>query len=170
MLFAFTAALLLSPLMGSVAHAQEYKIAVVDMPMVIKDYKKRESLYAALEKEVSTLQSEIEAMGKDIDAKKAKFEAEASKMEDDARFNLKQEIESQYVKYKSELERRQRLIDSKEEAVLKEVLADIKKAIQEIAAAEGYHLVLNSNSSQGAVVYSSETIDVTSKVLAKLNK
>lgn len=169
LIFALAAGVLLSAVSGTAAYAQEYKIAVVDMPKVIKDYKKREQRYNTLQKEVDALQGEIESMGKAIDAKKTKYETEGPKMEGDARFNLKQEIEAEYVKYKSELERRQRLIDSKEEEVLKEVLADIRTAIQEIATTEGYHLILNSNSAQGAVVYASDTIDITSKVTTKLN-
>ena len=158
-----------TPAVAPAANGVSYKIAVVDMPKIIKDYKKREAKYSDLQKEVDRLQGEIEAMGKAIEAKKKKYETDGPGMKEDDRFALKQEIEKDFANYKSELEGRQRKIDGMEEEVLKGVLGEIKATIQEIATSEGYHLVLNSNGAQGAVVYASDTIDITPKVLGKLN-
>jgi Skp family chaperone for outer membrane proteins len=73
--------------------------------------------------------------------------------------------------YKSELEKRQRMIDTNEEKVLKEVVDDIQKTIAQVAEKEGYHLVLNSGGGpRASVLYSSATIDITTTVLGQLNK
>lgn len=147
-----------------------YKIAVVDMSTLMTDYTKRKEKYDALEKEVDKLQVEINAMQDKIEAAKKDFDANKDTMTDEERSKKKSAIESDIINYRSELEKRQRMIDGNEELVLKEVVADIQKAIAGVSEKEGYHLVLNSSGGpRASVVYHSATIDITSKVLGILN-
>lgn len=147
-----------------------YKIAVVDMSTLMTDYTKRKEKYDALQKEVDKLQVEINAMQDKIEAAKKDFDANKDTMTDEERSKKKSAIESDIINYRSELEKRQRMIDGNEELVLKEVVADIQKAIAGVSEKEGYHLVLNSSGGpRASVVYHSATIDITSKVLGILN-
>ena len=148
-----------------------YRIAVVDMGQLMKDYKKREQKYAELQKEVDKLQAEIDVKQKGIETARADYEKKRETMTDDQRTAARLQIENDIANYKSELEKRQRLIDSNEETVLKEVVGDIQKVIAQVAEQEGYHLVLNSGGGpRASVLYSSTTIDITPKVLGILNK
>jgi len=56
--------------------------------------------------------------------------------------------------------------------VLAEVMKDIDSAITKIAEEEKYHLILNNAKSgpEPNILYRSPTIDITSKLLAKLNQ
>jgi len=188
--FAFAAAMVALTLLGAPAYAKPaaapetapaaaaapgggtgYRIAVVDMGQLMKDYKKREQKYAELQKEVDKLQAEIDVKQKSIETARADFEKNREKMTDDQRSAAKLQIENDMSSYKSELEKRQRMIDSNEEQVLKEVVADIQKTIAQVAEKEGYHLVLNSGGGpRASVLYSSATIDITTSVLGLLNK
>lgn len=148
-----------------------YRIAVVDMGLLMQKYAKREKMYADLQKEVDKLQSEIDVKQKGIEEARADYEKSRDKMTDEERSAKRLQIENDIANYKSELEKRQRLIDSNEEKVLKEVVDDIQKVIAQVAEQEGYHLVLNSGGGpRASVLYSSTTIDITSKVLGILNK
>ena len=185
-LFAFMAAMAALTLTASPAVAQGkekdkaapaasgntgYRIAVVDMGQLMKDYKKREQKYAELQKEVDKLQAEIDVKQKGIETARADYEKKRETMTDDQRTAARLQIENDIANYKSELEKRQRLIDSNEETVLKEVVGDIQKVIAQVAEQEGYHLVLNSGGGpRASVLYSSTTIDITPKVLGILNK
>jgi len=147
-----------------------YKIGVVDMQTVMAEYNKRKDKYAELQKEVDALQKDIDKMSSDIEAAKKSYESGRDKMNDDEKFDLEDKIKNDYASYRAELDKRQKLIDSKEERVLKEVLSDIDDVITKIATAENYHLILNAKSGpRGSVLYSSPTIDITSKVLSQLN-
>jgi Skp family chaperone for outer membrane proteins len=185
-LFAFVAGMAALTLVGAPAYAQKdkdkpaaaapsggsgYRIAVVDMGMLMKDYKKREAKYAELQKEVDKLQAEIDVKQKGIEAARADYDKNRESMTDDARSAARLQIETDIATYKSELEKRQRLIDSNEEKVLKEVVDDIQKTIAQVAEKEGYHLVLNSGGGpRASVLYSSATIDISTTVLGQLNK
>ncbi len=148
-----------------------YRIAVVDMGVLMQKYSKREQRYAELQKEVDKLQGEIDVKQKGIEAARADYEKNRDKLTEDQRSATRLQIENDIATYKSELEKRQRLIDSNEEKVLKEVVDDIQKTIAQVAEKEGYHLVLNSGGGpRASVLYSSATIDITPTVLGLLNK
>lgn len=141
------------------------------MSLLMSEYNKRKEKYNDLQKEVDRLQQEIDSMSKNIEKAKEDYEAKKDSMSDDERFDKRSQIESDFVQYRSELERRQRLIDTQEERVLKEVVTDIEGVIAKIAEKEGYHLILNAaKGTRASVVYNSPTIDITSRVLQDLNK
>ncbi len=190
-LFAFLAAMVTLTLVSAPAYAQKdkdkdkpaataaapapgaagYRIAVVDMGMLMQKYSKRELKYKELQTEVDKLQAEIDVKQKGIEAARADYEKKREKMTDDERAATKLQIENDMASYKSELEKRQRMIDTNEEKVLKEVVDDIQKTIAQVAEKEGYHLVLNSGGGpRASVLYSSATIDITTTVLGQLNK
>jgi outer membrane protein len=148
-----------------------YKIAVVDMSLLMAEYNKRKEKYDELQKEVDRLQVEIDAMSKRIEAAKDEYEKQRESMTDDERFDKRSQIETDFGQYRGELERRQRLIDTQEERVLKEIVTDIERVIAQVAEAEGYHLILNAaKGPRASVVYHSATIDITPSVLQALNK
>lgn len=149
----------------------QYKIGVVDMQFVVAEYDKRKQRYQELQAEVDRLQKEIDRMSEQIEKAKQDFEARRATMTPEERLELKNKIDADYVVYQSELARRQRLIDNQEEQVLIEVLKDVEGVLAQLAAEENYHLILNGRAGpRGAVLYHSPTIDITSKVLALLNK
>ncbi len=151
--------------------APQYKIGVVDMQFVLAEYDKRKQRYQELQAEVDRLQKEIDRMSEEIERAKQDFEARRATMTPEERLELKNKIDADYVVYQSELARRQRLIDNQEEQVLIEVLKDVEGVLTQLAAEEHYHLILNGRAGpRGAVLYHSPTIDITSKVLALLNK
>ncbi len=187
-LFAFGAAIAALTLAGAPAYAQNrnnasaqaapsasggagYRIAVVDMAKLMKDYKKREQKYADLQKDVDKMQGEIDIKQKGIEEARKAYESNRDTMTEEQRSAARLKIENDISAYKSELEKRQRTIDSNEETVLKEVVEDITKVITGVAEKESYHLVLNSSGGpRGSVIYSSATIDITPTVLGLLNK
>ncbi|NLN92621.1 MAG: OmpH family outer membrane protein [Candidatus Hydrogenedens sp.] len=160
----------------SVASAQAggdggYKIGVVDMSTLVNESNKRKAKYDELQQEVDRLQVEIDAMSKRIEKAKDDFEAQRATMDDDERFDKKTQIEADFAQYRNELDRRQRLIDTQEERVLKEVVDDIERVITKVAEDEGYHLILNaSKGARPTVLYHSTTIDLTSRVLQIINQ
>ncbi len=149
----------------------QYRIAVVDMSLLMSEYNKRKEKYDELQKEVDRLQVEIDAMSAKIEKAKEEYESSRANMTDDERFDKRSQIESDFAQYRSELEKRQRLIDTQEERVLKEVVTDIERVITEIAEKEGYHLILNAaKGPRASVLYHSATIDITPRILQDLNK
>jgi Skp family chaperone for outer membrane proteins len=158
---------------STLAAAQEYKIGVVDMQTVLAKYEKRKAKYDELQKRVDSLQAGIDAKSKAIEAAKADYDKKRkeNKISSDELSALELKIRGDYVDYQAELTRNQQQIDSMEEEVLKEVLKDVQATVEKIATDENYHLILNHRSGpNSAVLYAATGIDITSKVLAQLNK
>jgi Skp family chaperone for outer membrane proteins len=173
LLLATIPCLLAAGLLSTPASAQDssYKIAVVDLNTVLKDYEKRQSKYKDLQDKVDALQSGIDKMSKEITAAKEDYEAKRASLSDEEAFKLETKIRNDYATYQSKLQNNQREIDGMEELVLKEVLKDIQTAIEKVADGGNYHLVLNnSKGPRGAVLFAAAGIDITSQILAELNK
>jgi len=148
----------------------QYKIGVVDLQKLVSDYDKRKDKYKQLEEEVKKLQVDIDAMSERIEKARDEYEEKKATMPEDERLAMKNKIEDDFAEYRIELDKRQRLIDNKEESVLKEVFKDVNSAISKVATAENYHLVLNASSGpRGTVLYHNATLDITSQVLVTLN-
>lgn len=156
----------------AVAEDASYKIGVVDMQTVLAKYDKRKSKYDELQKKVDALQSGIDAKSKAIEAAKADYEKQKKDgLASDKLSAMELKINSDYIDYKAELTRSQQQIDSMEEEVLKEVLKDVQEAVEAIATSGNYHLILNHRTGpNSAVLYAATNIDITSQVLAQLNK
>lgn len=147
-----------------------YRIAVVDVDLLMREYNKRKQKYEELQKEVDAQQKELDSMMARIEADRKKLEEGRATMSDQEKLDLKMKIEQEAAAYRAELEKRQKTIDSKEERIIRECLDDIQNAISVIATSENYHLVFNAGKSlKSALIYHSPTIDITSKVLATLN-
>lgn len=159
-------AVLAQPAATQQAQDAGYRIGVVDMQALIADYPKRQRAYNQLEEEVRQLQVEIDNMSAQIEAQKTNFEQRRDTMSEQERLAMANQIEEDFADYRRELERRQRLIDDKEDEVLSEILNDIHEAIGRVAQQDGFHLILNtSRGARGAVVvWSSPTIDITPRV------
>ncbi|MBW7864449.1 MAG: OmpH family outer membrane protein [Candidatus Hydrogenedentes bacterium] len=153
--------------------ATQYKIGVVDMSVLLNEYNKRKVLYDQLQKEVDEKQKELDAMEAAINKDKASYDSQRDGMSEDARIEMRTKIETAITNYKAAMQTRQRMIDNNEERVMKELVGDIQKTIAKVGESEGYHIILNSAGEGGpraALLYHSTTVDMTSKVLALLNK
>ena len=155
----------------ALAADENYKIAVVDMQTVLASYDKRKAKYDDLQKQVDALQAGIDKMSKDIEAARKSYEERRATLTDEERVKLETKITNDYATYQNELQMNQRQIDGMEELVLNEVLKDIQEAIEKIATDLSYHLVLNKGKGpRGAVLYASNSIDITPRILEQLNK
>ena len=155
------------------ASAQDgsYKIGVVDMHTVLAKYDKRKSKYEELQKEVDKLQTGIDKLSKQIEGAKADYDKRKREMSDTDRIALEDKIKADYADYQNEMTKSQQKIDSMEATVFKEVLKDVMEAIEKVATAGNYHLVLNNDRDpRGAVLYAINSIDITSQIIESLNK
>lgn len=162
---------------ASTAFAQDaaqstYKIGIVDFREVLRSYDKREQAYKKLEEEMKALQTRLDAAANEVEAMKKNYET-SKDLSEDARRDLEETIETKAADFKNQMQKDQRAIDRKEQEILQEVIGDIRSVIEEIGLSGNYHLILDANSPnppRGGVLFYSKTIDITSEVLARLNK
>lgn len=154
---------------GAAVASGGYKIGVVDIEQVIETYPKKKTLMDALASKVTAGQGEIDTMTKRLDGLQSAYEAGKDSFSDADRSAKQLEIRNLITEIKSLREKKQSEIDAEEAKIKSDIFDDVNAAIQQVAEAEGYHLVLNSRSLPNAsVLYASKTIDISGKVSAKL--
>jgi Skp family chaperone for outer membrane proteins len=147
-----------------------YRIGVVDRKKVFDAYNRTKTDLAALQAEVESLQQNIDDLSDDITEKKAAYEAGENTMLEEQREELKEDIESLYRRYKTEFKRMQAEIDSKHAKLIKKIRDEIDEAIGQIGVEEDYHLIFEGDPKSGTgVLYFSTAIELTGKVIARLN-
>lgn len=160
----------------SLVRAQEsasagYKIGVVDMVTVFQKYDKREEQFQELLDKRQEAQDRVDALAAKINEKQDKYKSMELTASEDELESLMLEILSDRSELQAEQTKLQSDVSRVEDQKLRALNEDIRMAIAEIGQAEKYHLILESGS-QGTsgVLYSATPLNLTSKVIEKLNK
>jgi outer membrane protein len=146
--------------------AEQFKVGSVDFQRALNESEFGAQTRAELETTIKSHQVKIDEQMKKLDSMKADLEAQSSVLSDDAYRQRQEEID----KFERDLERQ--VNDSNDElAKLQrrkeyEILKDLDTVVAEIAKADGYDLVLPVD----VIIYSSEGLDITDKVISRYNK
>jgi Skp family chaperone for outer membrane proteins len=151
---------------NEVGQPSGFKIGVVDMDQVLKDYTK-------LKVEADTLQAERDKLQTELDAKTDALQKKMEVVKDAPeaeRERQREEIETEIRNLRADMQRMQGELDSKGQKLSARTRQDIINAIQLIGANEDYHLILEGDADgRSTVIYFTTTINITSKVVDKLN-
>jgi outer membrane protein len=146
----------------SVAHAADFKVGVVDTERVLRESVPAMMAESKIEKEFSGRDQEIKKLLKQAKELQALLEKEDSKFSDADRRNKERELTTM----NADLQRMQREfredLNLRKNEELAIVLEQANKAIQAIAEAEKYDLILQE------AVYRNPKIDITDKVIKHL--
>ena len=145
------------------AVAAEYKIGFVNTERLFRDAAPAKRAQAKIEKEFAARDTEIQKLAKQVRDMQTSIDRDGATMSDTDRRNKERDLANQ----SRDLQRMQR--EFREDLNLRrnEELAGIQeranKVIQQIAESEKYDLIL-----QDPVVYASQRIDITDKVIKAL--
>ena len=149
--------------MAGVAAAADYKIGFVNTERLFREATPAKRAQAKIEKEFATRDAEIQKLAKQVRDLQASLDRDGPTMAETERRNKERDLANQ----SRDLQRMQR--EFREDLNLRrnEELAGIQeranKVIQQIAEAEKFDLIL-----QDPVVYASQRIDITDKVIKAL--
>jgi outer membrane protein len=144
---------------AGIAHAADFKVGVVDTERVLRESAPAVKAEKKIEKEFSARDAEIKALTKQAKDLQALLEKDNSKLSDADHRNKERELTSMNVN----LQRMQREfredLNLRKNEELSVVLDKANKAIQQIAGAEKYDLILQE------AVYRNPKIDITDKII-----
>lgn len=156
--------------MASTGNSQNLKLGYVDDNKIQAGYKawaKAEEAFKieqeAWEKEAVSKQLELDSLLKEYEKQRLILSDEKRK-EREASLRAKKES---YDAYTQQVFGNGGTAQRKEEALLKPILEAVNRAIEAVALEEGYDIIFTLRSSLG---YVRPALDVTTKVLAKLDK
>ncbi|WP_130471485.1 OmpH family outer membrane protein [Candidatus Magnetaquicoccus inordinatus] len=156
-------ALLLST---TVASADSYKLAFVDVPRAMAASDAAKQARDILQKKLAAKQQEVSAMEDEIKAMKAEIEKRKGGSRPDSAPDPENELRSKLRDYQRLVEDNQAAIDRENGRWTKKITEALLKVIEEIGREDGYTVVFG----KGQVLFAAGSIDITDRVLVRLNE
>ncbi|QSX39006.1 OmpH family outer membrane protein [Shewanella sedimentimangrovi] len=159
-------ALMALMLVGAPLAAQAEKIAVVDMGSIFEQLPQREQISQSLKTEFGDRMAEAQKLQDELRGLLEKQQRDAALMNDTQKTELVRKMES----LKADLQLKGKALDEdlrrRQGEEQNKLLVKVQKAINTIAEAEKYDLVLQ----RGAVVFVKPDADISGKVVEALSK
>ncbi|WP_460882845.1 OmpH/Skp family outer membrane protein [Pseudaeromonas pectinilytica] len=144
----------------------ETKIAVINVPRIMQEIPQGKAVEAKLKSEFSSRISEMQRLETEGQNLAAKLKKDEAFMAADERTKLQRrlaELQADFNLKGQALQEDQRRRFNEEQ---KKVLNKVQDAIDSIAKAQGYDLVLNGQS----VVFGAEKLDISAQVIQQVSK
>ena len=158
--FVFTLGVSNTVLAGSI------QLAFVDVPRAMASSDAAKQARDILKKKLDAKQTEVTVMESEIKKMKESLEKRKSLMTRESSSELEGKIRRKFRDYQRLVEDNQAAIDRENGRWTKRITGALKEVIEEIGQEEGYTAVFG----KGQVLFASASIDITDKVLTRLNK
>jgi len=149
------------------------RIGVYDKDLILKSWKKVNESYAKLQAEVNERQKGIDTLSETLQKEKDDYDKAKPGLSSAERDAREAKITSMYQDYKATLAKAQADTDKKEQALMKDLFAEMEKAAAGVGTELGCVAVQPKHRKDGSdnrKSSTSETVDITSRVLQVLNK
>lgn len=157
----------LSAMVTPKAHAQQTKIAVVDLQRALnetEDGRKAKAQLQALFKQrqdaLDKKQDDLKKMKDDIDRQKNVLSKQALQQRMDQYQQAFVQLQTTYVQFQRELAQ-------KEADLTKTILEKMQAILRHIGQVQGYQLIIERN--EGGVIWAPTNLDLTDEVIQKYN-
>ena len=158
---------LLAGMLGSTAFAQAVKVGVVDFNRVMHETNEGKAAKARLDSMLAGKQAELEQKQANVQAMIQDYQVKAPTMNAEAR----QAYEQRIMEGQGELQQFAAMNEQEMQVQLAQVMDTVFNSLkghaEAIGKAEGFTVILES--SQGAVLFAKDGIDLTDRVIAKAN-
>ncbi len=150
------------------AEEGKFKIAIVDLYKVINESEAGKKAKSDLENLIKSKQSVLDEKGKNIEALKADIDKQSAVITADAKKAKEDELERLVRDYQRIITDSQAEVKKKESELTAEILKQARAIINKIAIESGYSLVLEK--ADGLVLYFSNNLEITDKVIKRINE
>ncbi len=150
------------------AEEGKFKIAIVDLYKVINESEAGKKAKSDLENLIKSKQSVLDEKGKNIEALKADIDKQSAVITADAKKAKEDELERLVRDYQRIITDSQAEVKKKESELTAEILKQAREIINKIAIESGYSLVLEK--ADGLVLYFSNNLEITDKVIKRINE
>jgi outer membrane protein len=152
-----------------IASAQEapIKIAVVDLELVVAQSPAGKALNAQLEKFQQQVQAEIESMGTKAKDIRQRVADGVNSLSEEKLAELQKQYEDEMIKIKRMRDDKTREGQKMQSEGLREIEKQLEPVFEKVRDEGGYDLILNRV--PGVVVMAGQRVDITQKVIERLN-
>ena len=164
---AFIVALVAMLAFGGNAMAQKtIKLGHINSNELMQIMPGRDSAQAALQKEVEELQADMEAMKKEYETRVNDYMTKRDQLSELIRKSKESDLQAMASRIEEFQQNAQKLLEERQEALLKPIVDRAKKAIEEVGKENGYTYIFDAGI--GAVLYSQDSDDIMPLVKKKL--
>ena len=142
------------------------KIGVIDLQKILETSAAGKSIQTELKKEKDKMESDLQKKGAEIENIRKRLEREAMVMGKEMREEKERESRIKINDFKSLQKKYRSDLQQLEAKLINQLKNDINDIVQDIGKKEGYLLIIN----KFGVIYSPNSIDVTDRVIAALDK
>ncbi len=152
--------------LSTASQAQQMKIAHINSSVLMADLPQLDTIKVQLENISNEYKQVLEAIGKELEDKQAFWEANPNT--DPTILEIRQkEYEGLVTRYQTGQKEAQQVLANREAELMKPLVENLKKVVQEIATAKGYNYVFDS-SDGGGMIYGDPSHDLMEAVKEKL--
>ncbi len=155
-------------LMTSVAFANEFKIAVVDLQKALQTVDAGKKAKANLEKEFNEKKKVLETEENAIKKMTEDFKKQSLVLSEDAKAKKQNEIQERVMKYRELFGKSQMEIQGRERELTDPIIQKLKGVVEEMGNKKGYTMIVEKN--ENAILFSSAKEDLTEEVIKEFNK
>lgn len=159
-------ALMVGATFGSIAQAAEQKIGVIHMQSIFQQLPQREVIQQQLQQEFSDRYDEVKKIQSKLIKLEEKRKRDGALMNDTQKTELIRKAEALQSDYQLKGKALQEDVRRRQGEEENKLLKQIRKAINEVAKADKYDVILQS----GAVAYIDKKYDISAKIAAKVSK
>ena len=151
---------------GSAMAQKNIKLGHINSNDLMQIMPGRDTAMALLQKEVEDLQAEMEAMKKEYETRVNDYLAKKDQLSELIRKTKESDIQAMGARIEEFQANAQKLLEERQEALLKPIVDRAKAAIEEVGKETGYTYIFDAG--VGAVLYSQDSDDVMPLVKKKL--
>lgn len=149
---------------GATAATGTVKVAVIDLEAAIYGTTAGKEAGAKLEKLRKEKETELEKEIKSLNKYAAELDKQATVLKADVLADKRKDLQDKMIALEQLRAESQRELAGEQAKLIKEILKQANPYIEELAAAEGVDVIVD----QAAVVWSSQTVDLTDELTAKM--
>jgi len=141
------------------------KIGVIDLQKILESSAAGKSIQAELKKEKDKMEIDLKKKGTEIENIRKRLERESMVMGKEMREEKERESRIKINDFKTLQKKYRSNLQKLEGGLMNQFKADIDNIVKEMGKKGGYLLIIN----KFGVIYSPNSIDVTDKIISKLN-
>ena len=145
--------------------AQSFNIAVLDAQEIINNSDAAKEAIKDIDKLRNQSQEMINEMEADLNKKREAYESKQSVLSEDKLMAEQSKLKSEVRTYQVQVQNMQEQISNQVMMHRKEIIEAMRKVVSDIAAEEGYDLVVEKNQ----LLYNNAGLDITDTVMEQVN-
>lgn len=148
--------------------APAVKVGYINSAQILQSAPGRAEVDAQIEKELSGFRAQVKRMGDSLNAMVADFRKVEATLSPTAKETRMRTIQQKEEEYQQRTEQLQQQAQQRQMELIRPITDQVQQVIQAIRQEDGYSIILDVGNGTGVVVAADTTLDLTPRVLSRL--